>query len=397
MELRTGARTDVGLVRGNNQDGYRSDHPLHAVADGMGGHRGGEIASDLALDVLSSWKDRLLDEDPQRLREAIQEANQTVFRHGQDDEGLAGMGTTLTAALFSDGNVTLAHVGDSRAYLLRGNTLSQLTEDQTLVAQWEREGKIDAGEAEHHPQRHILRQAVGSGADLDVDMTTVELRGGDRLLLATDGLHGVVGDDERIKETLLAHDDPETAAAELVELAKAAGGNDNITVLVLDVVADTAPGPATGDADEPVIVSKPSSGTRKAPGRLRRNPRRVALTAGAVALVALIGVIAFARSAGPAYLLGTSDGYVALLEGTPGEGGEPPDAEVVEVYRDVPLSDIAKPSREDLRSGIEVVSPREAERILAQLPRQLGPRDTPPPTPSPTPVRISVPEETPAP
>ncbi len=392
MELRVGARTDVGLVRENNQDGYRSDHPLHAVADGMGGHRGGEVASDLALDVLSSWKDRLLD-DPERLREAVLESNQAVFRRGQDEEGLAGMGTTLTAALFTEEQVVLAHVGDSRAYLLRGKTLSRLTEDQTLVAQWEKEGKIDAGEAEHHPHRHILQQALGSGSDLEVDMTTVELRGGDRLLLATDGLHGVVGDDERIKEVLVAHDDPETAAAELVELAKAAGGDDNITALVLDVVADTAAGPTTDDADEPVIVSKPSSGPRKPPGRLRRNARRVALTAGAVALAFIVGVFVLARSAGPNYLLGTAGRYVALLEGTPGRNGEPPDGEVVEVYRDAPLSSIAKPSREDLRTGIEVSSPQEAERILAQLPRELGPEDTPPPSPSPTPVRISVPEE----
>lgn len=392
MELRAGARTDVGLVRENNQDGYRSDHPLHVVADGMGGHRGGEVASDLALDVLSSWRDQLL-EDPERLRDAVLEANRAVFRRGQDEESLAGMGTTLTAALFCEGQVVLAHVGDSRAYLLRGNTLSKLTEDQTLVAQWEKEGKIDAGEAEHHPHRHILQQAVGSGSDLDVDMTTVELRGDDRLLLATDGLHGVVGDDEQIKEVLLTHDDPETAAARLVELAKDAGGDDNITVLVLDVVADTASGATTTDADEPVIVSKPTSGLRGKPGRLRRNARRIALAAGAVALAALVGVIVIARSAGPNYLLGTTDGYVALLEGTPGRDGEPADGEVVDVYRDVPLSSIAKPSREDLRSGIEVTSPRDAERILAQLPRRLGPEDTPSPPPSPTPVRITVPEE----
>jgi protein phosphatase len=230
MKIRVGAATDVGRQRERNEDSYLSTPPLYAVADGMGGHRGGNVASSIAMRVLAriaqpgNW--------PQ-LGEQVRQANRAILQQAHGDRTLSGMGTTLTAAFMDGDEVHLAHVGDSRAYLLRGGQLGQITEDHTLVHRMVQEGKITEEEAEHHPQRSILIRALGVEDPVEVDETNFAAQEGDRVLLCSDGLYSMVGD-QQIKDVLTSTPNPQEASDKLVELANGAGGQDNITVVILD-------------------------------------------------------------------------------------------------------------------------------------------------------------------
>ncbi len=229
MRIRVGAATDVGRARERNEDSLLAAPPLYAVADGMGGHRGGNVASELALQVLSRMGDGSWD----RLADQVREANRAILERAQGDRSLSGMGTTLTAA-FTEGDVIhLAHVGDSRAYLLREGELHRLTEDHTLVHRMAVEGKITEAEEETHPQRSILIRALGVEELVDVDEVPVHALPGDRVLLCSDGLHSMVAEED-IRRTLAEASDAQDAADQLVDLANRAGGLDNITVIVLD-------------------------------------------------------------------------------------------------------------------------------------------------------------------
>ena len=230
MRYRVGAATDVGRARERNEDSLLAAPPLYAVADGMGGHRGGNVASELALQVLSPISNEPWD----RLADQVKEANRAILERAKGDRSLSGMGTTLTAA-FTDGEVIhLAHVGDSRAYLFRDGELHQLTEDHTLVHRMAMEGKITQAEEETHPQRSILIRALGVEEPVDVDEVPVPAQPGDRLLLCSDGLHSMVPEED-IKRTLESVPDPQDAAEQLVEMANRAGGLDNVTVIILDL------------------------------------------------------------------------------------------------------------------------------------------------------------------
>ena len=230
MKLRVGARTDVGRARERNEDSFLSAPPLYAVADGLGGHRGGNVASSLAMRVLSeiaepgNWG---------QLAEQIREANRAILDQARDDRTLSGMGTTVTAAFMDNHELHLAHVGDSRGYLLREGEISQITEDHTLVHRMVQEGKITAAEAEHHPQRSIVVRALGVEDPVEVDEFTVAVQEGDRVLLCSDGLYSMVPD-EQIKDVLLSTQDPQQACDRLVEMANEGGGLDNITVVILE-------------------------------------------------------------------------------------------------------------------------------------------------------------------
>jgi PPM family protein phosphatase len=230
MKVRVGAFSDVGQARERNEDSYLSAPPLYAVADGMGGHRGGNVASSLAMRVLSEIA------QPGRwdqLAEQVKEANRAILDQARDDRTLSGMGTTVTAAFMDNDELHLAHVGDSRGYLMRNGEFNQITEDHTLVHRMVQEGKITAAEAEHHPQRSILIRALGVEDPVEVDEFTVAVQDGDRILLCSDGLYSMVPD-ERTKEVLLSTRDPQEACKQLVQMANEAGGLDNITVVILD-------------------------------------------------------------------------------------------------------------------------------------------------------------------
>jgi len=234
VRFNVGARTDVGRVREGNEDGYMVHEPLFAVADGMGGHQGGEVASRLALETLEPVAQGGDSEPTSRLAEVVREANRELLHAASQDPQLAGMGTTLTAFITRGDEIHLAHVGDSRAYLLREGELRQLTEDHTVVQRLVDEGRISPEEAEIHPQRSILTRALGVDDDVRVDEAMIEVRPGDRILLCSDGLTGMVPEED-MRRILSEHRDPQEAADALVDAANEAGGQDNITAVVVDV------------------------------------------------------------------------------------------------------------------------------------------------------------------
>ena len=238
-ELRAGGATDVGTVRSNNQDSYLVSAPLFAVADGMGGHAAGEVASQIAVETLQTEFARNPTADG--LADAVRAANQAVWDRAQAEPELRGMGTTLTAVALIDDDgqqqLAVANVGDSRAYLLRSDELDQVTEDHSLVEELVRDGQLSAEEARRHPQRHILTRALGIAEAVHPDCYRVLPVTGDRWLLATDGLFNELSD-AQMASTLRRFADPDDAARELVRLAKEHGGADNITVVLVDVVDD---------------------------------------------------------------------------------------------------------------------------------------------------------------
>ncbi|HEX5902165.1 MAG TPA: Stp1/IreP family PP2C-type Ser/Thr phosphatase, partial [Actinomycetota bacterium] len=253
MNVAVGAASDIGQVREGNEDSYLVIAPLYAVADGMGGHRGGEVASNLALETVQT----LFEQGSGTLAQQVEQANRAVFDRSQKDRSVSGMGTTLTAALIDGGRVHLAHVGDSRAYLFRAGELSLLTEDHTLVHKMVVEGEITEEEAETHPHRSILTRALGVDAAVQVDESDVEVAGGDRILLCSDGLTGMVSD-EQIREILGRNPDPQPAVDELVKEANRAGGIDNITAVILDFVDD-------GSGEESTVAAEVHHATLERP------------------------------------------------------------------------------------------------------------------------------------
>ena len=245
--------TDVGRQRSTNEDSLLVLPPYFAVADGMGGAKAGEVASRLAVEVLEEELARHPDDPPEaQLSHALQEANRRIFELSTDDESRRGMGTTVTAARVHDGEVSLGHVGDSRAYRLREGELEQLTRDHSLVAELQRSGQLSAEAAEHHPQRSIITRALGPEPDVEVDTYTVPGREGDVFLLCSDGLTGMVSDDEMASIVRRAGSLGD-AAESLVRAANQSGGKDNITV-VLFSLADEGNGSATAPAADETIA-----------------------------------------------------------------------------------------------------------------------------------------------
>jgi protein phosphatase len=237
VSSRHALRTDVGLVRENNEDfaGAFPERGLYVVADGMGGHLGGEIASRLAVETLAAAlhehpQPRRISDEQDALCEAVQQANQAVLRESQGRR-LFGMGTTLTALVLRGHTATLAHIGDSRAYLLHRGELAQLTGDHTVIAMLVEAGEMDPTEAHAHPDRHLLTQAVGTAELVKPDILQTLLPQGARLLLCTDGLHDVVPAAEICR--LAGEPELDRAADALIEAAHARGAPDNITVLLV--------------------------------------------------------------------------------------------------------------------------------------------------------------------
>ena len=252
MRIEAGVATHVGQVRSGNEDAYLLEPPLFAVADGMGGHRGGEVASQLALTTIAESFRR----GAVPFAEQVQAANRAVFERSGADRAVAGMGTTLTAAVIQGDLAHLVHVGDSRAYLLRAGSLRQLTDDHTLVNRMVKAGEITPAEAEVHPHRNVLVRALGTEPDVPLDEQDVGLLDGDRLLLCSDGLTGMITE-EQIRAILGATEGaPQEAADRLVTAANHAGGVDNITVVVLDVLPDDGTAEAAGAPAPGTTISR---------------------------------------------------------------------------------------------------------------------------------------------
>lgn len=246
-DLLVGFATDVGLVRDRNEDAYFAASGCYAVADGMGGHKAGEVASEIAIEVVASeYEERGSVEFD--IANCIDKANRRVIQASRNRDELEGMGTTLTVVALHEGALKVGHVGDSRAYLLRADSIVQLTDDHSVVGELLRSGLLTPEEAECHPQRHAITRALGFSEDLDIDIAERQLVPGDAVLLCTDGLHDIVADDE-IAQTVGMWNDPEEACMELVKLARARGGHDNITVVLVRTEESDIPSssvPASG-------------------------------------------------------------------------------------------------------------------------------------------------------
>ena len=239
MRLSSFAGTDVGRARSGNEDSYFCGRTVLAVADGLGGHQGGEVASAAAVEPLAALDGREFADPAEaadELTAAIREANAAILDRAGGDPGLWGMGTTVTAAaLAGEHHLQLAHVGDSRAYLLRDGSLEQLTTDHTVVAELVRRGRLTPAQAAIHPERSILTRAVGLDPRIPVDTPDpLELQDGDQVLLCSDGLTEPV-DDDQIAQLLSAEPDGNAACQALIDAANAAGGPDNVTVVLLRV------------------------------------------------------------------------------------------------------------------------------------------------------------------
>jgi protein phosphatase len=261
------ARSDVGRVRAGNEDRWLARPPLFVVADGMGGHAAGEVAAQLAVDAFAALSDaRVGPFTAEVLAGAIQDADDAIHRRASDDPAVAGMGTTCTALAVEGSTAHLAHVGDSRAYLLRAGRLTQLTEDHTLVAALVHDGVLSAEAATTDDRRHVILRALGVGDAASADRLDVALRPGDRLLLCSDGLTGHL--DGPALADALGPGTPAEAADRLVALAIDAGGEDNVTVIVIDPLGVPGAGePVDAAAVETVLAPTPERGRGRRRGR----------------------------------------------------------------------------------------------------------------------------------
>ncbi|MFE0453310.1 Stp1/IreP family PP2C-type Ser/Thr phosphatase [Streptomyces sp. NPDC058914] len=255
LSLRFAAGSHKGMIREGNEDSGYAGPRLLAIADGMGGAAAGEVASSEAISTIVA-----LDEDVPgsdvltSLGTAVQRANDQLRAMVEEDPQLEGMGTTLTALLWTGQRLGLVHVGDSRAYLLRDGVLTQITQDHTWVQRLVDEGRITEEEATTHPQRSLLMRALGSGEHVEPDLSIREVRAGDRYLICSDGLSGVVSH-QTLEDTLASYQGPQETVQELIQLALRGGGPDNITVIVADVLdLDTGDTLAGQLSDTPVVV-----------------------------------------------------------------------------------------------------------------------------------------------
>jgi protein phosphatase len=396
LVLRYAARSDRGLIRGTNQDSVYAGPRLLAVADGMGGHAAGDVASKVVIAALEHLDDDAPSGDLlQALRQAVFDGSEHLREVIREAPHLEGMGTTLTAVLFAGGRLGLCHVGDSRAYLMRDGELNQITHDDTFVQTLIDDGRITEEEASSHPQRSLLLRAL-NGQDVEPDLSMRDARAGDRYLLCSDGLSGVVSF-ETIAQAM-ADPDPQATADRLIELALRGGGPDNITCIVADVaeddgrgayidpVVDGAAGDNVGQREvdprsaagraalaDPQPAQPNSALAGNSPPPRRRRPVRTALIA-----LATVVVLGAAAVAGYLFVMGhwfvgvdaTGDGdQVAVFQGL--------DASIVgvDLYRldkatGLATTDLTQAARSRVAGGIDATDRDDADRILSNLRNQ---------------------------
>jgi protein phosphatase len=249
------SRTDPGRKRRGNEDAYVCRPPLFAIADGMGGAQAGEVASALAAEALT--ESQVDGGGERRIAELIQEANRRVHDRASTDAATSGMGTTITVALVEDdGHIAFGHVGDSRAYRLRGDELDQVTNDHSLVAELVRRGELSPAEAEVHPQRSVITRALGTDPDIDVDTFSIQAEPGDVYLLCSDGLSDMV--DHPTLESIVgtSRGDLDAAAKALVQAANRAGGEDNITTVLFEIVEGHAAEPDERTREQVAVTTE---------------------------------------------------------------------------------------------------------------------------------------------
>lgn len=395
--LRYAARSDVGLVRSNNQDsGYAGSHLL-AVADGMGGHAGGDVASSVAIGHLARLdSDTPASDIVATLEATVLEANQEILRRARDEPQLAGLGTTITALLRAEGKFALAHIGDSRAYLLRDGETTQITKDHTFVQRLLDEGRLTEEEAERHPQRSVLMRVLGDvDADPELDLSLRPARAGDRWMLCSDGLSGLVSLDT-IGHALAEIEDPAECAEELIQLALKGGGPDNITCIVADVIdldelprgeesPSTAPqivGSAARNRHQPTNASGPAAKaaalTREEPEHPyedddfateeppRRSPWPALVALGLLLLLIVGGLWGGYSWSQTQYYVGTDGKHVVMYRGLSQDLGPISLSNPVDVT-DIELSDLPAVTRQQVVETISASNRDGAEKIVGRL------------------------------
>lgn len=343
-----GSRTDVGCVRDHNEDSLVAAPPLFVVADGMGGHAAGEVASEIATAVIAEKAPAT--PDAEALGRAVEEANLEIIAAAEDGRGREGMGTTCTAAVLHEDRLVIAQVGDSRAYLLHQGKLQQLTRDHSLVAMMVEAGQLTPEEARVHPRRSVITRALGTDPATRPDLYEIDVEAGDRLLLCSDGLYGMV-EDPAIQSIMTRTADPQRCASQLVNEAIANGGNDNVTVIVADI-----------------------EGKREA--RRKKIALKTKLTI-AFVLVLLAAIVAGAAWGVNAYVhnsayLAEKDGNVAVYQGLPEPFLFVSYSELVE-ETDVPVDKLSPGVADRIREGLRVDNVDAARDLIEEYRDQLSP------------------------
>lgn len=338
-----GSRTDVGCVREQNEDSLVVQPPLFVVADGMGGHAAGEVASEIAVRTIAELAPK--DADAEALGKAVEQANRDIINAALIGEGREGMGTTCTAAILQGNRLVIAQVGDSRAYLLHSGVLTQLTRDHSLMANMIEAGQITPEEARTHPSRSVITRALGNDPNTVPDLYEINVEEGDRLLLCSDGLSSMLEDDE-IQAVMNRIPDPQRCASTLVSGALVAGGLDNVTVVITNVEGNS----------------------KRARKRLAVRTRLTAI----ILMLLLAACIGGAAWGGytylhhTAYLAESLDGTVAVYRGVPGEVLGFSYSELVE-QTDIKVDELPPSAAESIRSqkGMRVNSVDEALALIS--------------------------------
>jgi len=345
---RFGSRTDVGSVREQNEDSLIVRPHLFDVADGMGGHAAGEVASEIAVKTIEELAPHHA--DAEALGQAVEQANRDIINAALSGQGRDGMGTTVTAAILERNRLVIAQVGDSRAYLLHNGELTQLTRDHSLMANMIEAGQITPEEARYHPNRSVITRALGNDPDTVPDLYEINVEDGDRLLLCSDGLYSMLEDDE-IAAVMRRVNDPQRCATMLVNGAIAAGGHDNVTVVVAD---------AEGLGQQ----------------KRRRVAVRTKITIAFVLLLlaAIIGGAAFGGYTylhNTAYLTQAENGMVAIYRGVPGDVLGFSYSELVEITN-VPVASLSPSAAARIAENMRVNSVDEALALVDSYRKELG-------------------------
>ena len=344
-----GARSDVGLVREHNEDSFLLRTPLFAVCDGMGGHAAGEVASSIAVKVIGEEAPNTADDV--LLGAAIEAANQAVIEAPQKGIGKPGMGSTASAIFIEGNQMAVAHVGDSRIYLLHHGTLVRVTHDHSYVEELVDSGQITADEARNHPSRSVVTRALGSDPEMYADHFTLEVSDGDRIILCSDGLSSMILDDE-IESIAVSNITPQNAADSLVSAALTAGGADNITVIVVDILDDG-------------LVEK----NRR---RFTRGILATSISIIALLVVSLVIAVLFIRSE---YYIGINGSTVAIYQGVPSKIAGVPLSNLIDTTT-IEGKNLPQSVQDKLALGIRVKDETEARETVEDYREQINDADT---------------------
>lgn len=342
--LAWGSRSDVGLIRDHNEDSFLCRPPLFAVSDGMGGHAAGEVASSIAIHTIA--KEAPSTADSALLGAAIEAANMDVLTAPETGRGREGMGCTATACIIEDDRMAVAHVGDSRLYLLHKGSLVRVTHDHSFVEELVDAGEITADEARVHPSRSVITRALGSDPDMYADHFTIGVEAGERVILCSDGLSSMIGDTE-IEDICVTSASPQVCADALVSAALIAGGHDNVTVIVVDIKND-------GKED------------------IRRRSRRRAVFAWVAVFAAFLALVAVTLSIfiNSTFYLASSGDTVGIYQGMEGDFMGLPLSHLVE-QTDVPVAALPEAVQSRLAEGIPVDSEDKARTTVEDYRRQI--------------------------